>query len=170
MGLADILVPELQQEASTTRRVIERIPADKFSWKACDKSNTIGWVVNHLAEIPGWVVGTFENDVWDIHPAGGEPYQSPALATTEAVLELFDENVRSAVAALSKVSDEDLKRTWSLASGGNILLSCSKLDVMRYWVLNHSVHHRAILSVYMRLSGIPVPAIYGPSADEQPNF
>lgn len=170
MSLAEILLPELQLESSTTRRVIERIPADKYGWKPCEKSNSIGWVVNHLAEIPGWVVGTFESDVWDIHPAGGEPYQSPALTTPEAVLALFDENVRTAIASLSKASDDDLKRTWSLASGGNVMLSCTKADVMRYWVLNHSVHHRGILSVYMRLTGIPVPSIYGPSADEQPKF
>jgi uncharacterized damage-inducible protein DinB len=167
MSYSQLLVPELEMEMATTRRVIERIPTEKFGWKAHEKSNTMGWVVNHLAEIPGWVEGTLASDVWDICPVGGSPYQSPSFATIEDVLASFDANVAMAIKGLKAATDEELEKSWSLASGGQTLMTFRKLDVMRLWIISHTIHHRAILTVYMRLNDIPVPAVYGPSGDEQ---
>ncbi len=167
MSLAQLLLPELEIEMAGTRKVLERLPEDKLDWKAHSKSNTIGWVANHLAEIPGWVAGTVEMDNWDISPPGGEPYQSPNLTKPTEILALFDKNVAEGMASLAKASDETLGKTWSLLAGGQPLFTLPKLGVIRTFVINHMIHHRAIMTVYMRLNEIPVPALYGPSGDEQ---
>jgi uncharacterized damage-inducible protein DinB len=167
MSIAESILPEFDMEMASTRKVLERVPDDKLSWKAHDKSNTIGWVACHLAEIPGWVEGTLSADHWDIHPAGGEPYQSPQLDTTKSIVELFDANANAARDRIAAAPDEEFSKPWSLLMGGQTLFTMPKLGVIRTWVLNHTIHHRAHLCVYLRLNNIPVPAIYGPSADEQ---
>lgn len=167
MTIAESLLPEFEMEMAGTRRTLERIPDDKLDWTAHDKSNSIGWVACHLAEIPGWVEGTLTQEVWDLNPPDGEPYQSPKLDSTQAILELFDANVAQAKERLAKTPDEEFAKSWSLASGGETLLTMPKLAVMRTWVLNHTIHHRGHLCVYLRLNDIPVPALYGPSGDEE---
>lgn len=167
MSIAESILPEFDIEMSGTRKALERVPDDKFDWKAHEKSNSIGWVACHLAEIPGWVEGTLTQDTWDINPEGGEPYQTPALSSTQEILDLFDEHVASARKRIESTSDEEFAKTWSLLSAGEPLITTTKMKVMRTWVLNHIIHHRAILCVYLRLNDIPVPALYGPSADEQ---
>lgn len=166
MSISDSILPEFDHEMASTRKVLEAVPADKLDWKAHPKSNTIGWVANHLAEIVGWVDGTLTDDVWDMTPEGGEPYQSPALTSRDEILALFDENVAAARQRIAVTPDEEYAKSWSLVSGGEALLTSPKIGVIRTWVLNHTIHHRAHLCVYLRLNDVAVPGMYGPSADD----
>lgn len=166
MSYAETILPEFDQEVAGTRKVLERLPDDKLDWKAHPKSNTIGWNANHLAEMPGWVEGTLNQDAWDIAPADGEHYQTPQLTSKQEILDLFDRNVAAARRALESVGDETMSKTWSLLRGGTPLFTMPRSVVIRTFVLNHTVHHRAILCVYLRLNDIPVPGMYGPSGDE----
>ena len=166
MNYAQSILPEFDQEMASTRKVLERIPDDKLDWRAHPKSNTIGWNANHLAEIPGWVQGTLTTDRFEIAPVGGPRYQSPALKSRQEILELFDRNVAAARNALEAARDEDMGKMWSLTEGGKPLLTMPRAAAIRGFVLNHLIHHRAILCVYLRLNNIPVPALYGPSGDE----
>jgi len=166
MSYADSILPEFDQEMASTRKVLELLPEDKFQWQAHPKSNTIAWNANHLAEIPGWVAGTLSQPEWDIAPEGGERYQSPKLTTRQEILDLFDQNVVAARQALATVTDEAMGETWSLLEAGKPLFTMPRAAVIRSFVLNHAVHHRAILCVYLRLNDIQVPGMYGPSGDE----
>ncbi len=150
-----------------TRKVLERVPDDKLDWKAHTKSNTMGWVACHLAEIVGWVEETLTQDVWDINPQDGEPYQGVQLTSRQEILDLFDANVVAARQRIAATPDEEFAKSWSLLSAGEALITMPKLGVIRTWVLNHTIHHRGHLCVYLRLNDIPVPALYGPSGDEE---
>jgi uncharacterized damage-inducible protein DinB len=167
MKLAELLLPEFDQEMASTRKVLERIPEDKLEWKAHPKSNTIGWVGSHLAEIPGWVEGTLTQDSWDINPPGGEPYQTPKLTGRQQVLDMFDAGVEAARKAIAATTDEDFMKEWSLLSAGQPIITMPRYGVIRSFVINHAIHHRGHLCVYLRLNDVPVPGMYGPSADEQ---
>lgn len=164
-----MFLPEFEMEMVGTRKALERIPDDKLDWQAHENSNSIGWVANHLAEIPGWVEGTLTADVWDLNPEGGEPYQSPNLGSIQEILQLFDDNVATAKARLQRTPDEEFAKMWSLQNAGETMITMPKTGVMRIWVINHTIHHRGHLCVYLRLNDIPVPALYGPSGDEQPS-
>lgn len=166
MSIRQSLLPEYDAEMANTRKVLERIPEDKLEWKAHPKSNTIGWVGMHLAEIPGWTEPTLNKDFWDIAPVGEEPYRTPKATTLKAMLDLFDENVASGRAAIAAAEDEQFQQPWSLLMGGNPVLTMPRIGVIRTYVLNHSIHHRAHLCVYLRLNNVPVPGMYGPSGDE----
>ena len=166
MSYAETLLPEFDHEMASTRKVLERIPEDKLDWKAHGKSNTIGWNANHLAELPGWSVSILTQPNYDFAPIGGEPYQSPKLATRQEILDCFDRNVATARETLAGVKDEIMGDQWSLLAGGNPIFTMPRAAVVRSFLLNHMIHHRAILNVYLRLNDIPVPALYGPSGDE----
>jgi uncharacterized damage-inducible protein DinB len=166
MSYADTILPEFDQEMGMTRRVLERVPEDRLDWRAHPKSNTIGWNANHLAEIPGWVEGVLTLPSWNIAPAGGTPYRSPALVSRQEILHLFDKNVAAARKAISQVKDEEMAQEWSLLMGDKVLFAMPRSKVIRNILLNHTIHHRAILCVYLRLNDIPVPRLYGPSGDE----
>jgi uncharacterized damage-inducible protein DinB len=166
MSLAQSILPEFDQEMAGTRKTLERIPDDKLNWKAHPKSNTIGWVGSHLVEIPGWVEGTLTQPDWDVNPPGGEPYRTPVLKSRQAMLEAFDANVAAARKAIEKTSDAEFHKEWSLLDAGQPIVTMPRIGVIRSFVLNHTVHHRAILCVYLRLNDIPVPGLYGPSGDE----
>jgi uncharacterized damage-inducible protein DinB len=166
MSYAETILPEFDQEMAGTRKVLERIPEDKLGWKAHPKSNTIGWNANHLAEIPGWVEGTLNRTEWDIAPADGEPYRTPDLTSRQEILDLFDRNVATARKAIESVSDEAMQENWSLLQEGRPLFTMPRSAVVRSFVLNHLIHHRAHLCVYLRLNDVPVPGLYGPSGDE----
>lgn len=167
MTIAETILPEFDMEMAGTRKALERVPDDKLDWKAHSKSNSIGWVATHLAEIVGWVEGTLTKDTWDINPEGGEPYQVPQLNSRQEILDQFDANVATARKRIEATSDEEFAKSWSLLSAGQALITMPKAGVIRTWVLNHSIHHRGHLCVYLRLNDIPVPALYGPSGDEQ---
>lgn len=166
MSIAESILPEFEHETANTRKVLERVPEDKLEWKAHPKSNTIGWVAAHLAEIPGWVAGTMQQESWDLNPPGGEPYRTPTATSRKQILEIFDKNVAEAKAALAAAKDPDFFKNWSLLSGGQTLFTMPRMAVIRTFVLNHMIHHRAHLCVYLRLNDVPVPALYGPSGDE----
>ena len=167
MTIAQTFLPEFEREMASTRKVLERVPDDKLDWKAHPKSNTIGWNANHLAEIPGWVAGTLQQDSWDLDPVDGERYQSPEFTSRQEILDLFDKNVAAAREALAATPDDAFGQEWSLKAQGKALFTMPRYDVIRSFVINHIVHHRAILTVYYRLNDIPVPALYGPSGDEE---
>jgi Uncharacterized protein conserved in bacteria len=166
MSISANLLPEFEHEMRTTRLTLERIPNDKFNWAPHEKSMSFGSLASHLADIPSWVCGTINHDSLDLAPPDGPARALPQPKSREEVLELFDMNVASARQSLAGASDEVLLADWSLLAGGKNLLTMPRVGVIRKWVLNHTIHHRAQLSVYLRLNNIPVPAIYGPSADE----
>lgn len=158
-----MVLPEFDMEMANTRKILAAVPDHLLDWQAHPTSRTIGWNANHLAEIPGWVAGTLSATVWDFAPVGGEPYKSPELRSSREILELFDKNVAAARNALEAASDEQLNVIWSLAAGGNVLMSMPRSAVVRIWVLNHTIHHRAHLIVYLRLNGIALPEMYNPA-------
>ena len=166
MAYADALLPEFDQEMANTRKVLERIPDDKLDWKAHPKSHTIGWNANHIADLPHWLVEVLSKPSLDIAPVGGEPYTSPKLTSRREILDLFDRNIAAARNAIATASDEDMAQMWSLLQGGNPIFTAPRSAVVRGMVLNHILHHRAHLLVYLRLNDIPVPGMYGPSGDE----
>jgi len=166
MSISQSMLPEFDHEMAGTRKVLERIPDDKLNWKAHDKSNTMGWVGAHLANIPHWAVMTLTKDELDIAPVGKESYKTPLCHSTKEILEQFDKNVAAARAAIVAAPDAELFKPWSLLMGGKTMFTMPKIAVLRAWVMNHSIHHRAHLCVYLRLNNIPVPGLYGPSADE----
>ena len=166
MSIAESILPEFDQEMAGTRKVLERVPNDKLDWRAHPKSNTIGWVGSHLANIPLWTKFTIAQDSLDIAPKEGEPYRTPVMASHEAMVEEFDRNVAEARKAIEGASDAEFMQMWSLLSGGETILTMPKIAVIRSFVLNHSIHHRAYLCSYLRLNDIPVPGLYGPSGDE----
>jgi uncharacterized damage-inducible protein DinB len=168
MNVADLLLPEFNEEMSNTRKVLERIPDDKLEWKAHPKSNTIGWVGAHLAEIPGWLAPTIEQDSWDIHPVGGEPYRTPTFGSSREILASFDANVAAAQKVLPTATNEALMKNWSLLMQGKPIFTMTRYSCIRSFMINHTVHHRAFLCSYLRLNDIPVPGMYGPSGDENP--
>lgn len=167
MSYADTILPELDHEMASTRTVLERVPDDKLDWRPHPKSNTIGWNANHLAELPGWGISILTQPQFDFAPVGGQRYESPKLRTRQAILDLFDRNVASIRKAITEVHDKDMSQPWSLVGGGKTIFTMPRGAVIRSFVLNHMIHHRAILSVYLRLNDIPVPGMYGPSGDEE---
>jgi len=166
MSISQSLLPEFDQEMANTRKVLERIPDDKLDWKAHPKSNTIGWVSKHLADLPSWTTATLQHESLDIAPPGGPAFKLPEAKTRKAMLELFDKNVAEARTAISATSDADFMKTWTLLKGGQKIFAMPRIGVVRSMVLNHSIHHRGHLCVYLRLNDVPVPALYGPSGDE----
>jgi uncharacterized damage-inducible protein DinB len=171
MALSEALLPEFDHEMANTRKSLERAPEDKFGWKPHAKSPTLGWLATHLAMLPGWAVYTLEQDSLDLAPPGGPAPAPAAEAKSRAeLLEMFDRNTSQARAAIAGASDQRLLEPWSLLKGGTVILTMPRTAVLRGFVMNHSIHHRAQLGVYLRLNDVPVPALYGPSADEQGSF
>jgi uncharacterized damage-inducible protein DinB len=166
MSMNDALLPEFDKEMANTRKTLERVPEDKFSWKPHDKSGTMGWLANHVADIPEWTSYTIDQDSLDMAPNGVPVPQPPSPKTTKEMLAKFDKNVAAGRAALTKTSEAHLLKNWSLLSNGETFISMPRIECLRTWVMNHIIHHRAQLGVYLRLNNIAVPAIYGPSADE----
>ncbi len=168
MGLSESLLPEFDIEMANTRKTLERVPEDKSDWKPHEKSAAMGGLATHLSNIPTWAVYTIDQDLLDLAP-GGKPLPHAEIAKSQAeLLATFDANAAQARAAIAGASDAELFKPWSLMSNGNTILTLPKIAVLRSFVMNHLIHHRAQLGVYLRLNDIPVPAIYGPSADESP--
>jgi uncharacterized damage-inducible protein DinB len=165
--LKEMLLPEFDMEMDNTRRTLERVPDEKFGWKPHEKSGTLGWMASHVANIPHWAKITMEQDSLDLAPAGGSKYVAPKPANRKEVLEVFDKNRAEARAALAAGDDAAYAQPWALLMGGKELFSEPRSAVIRRMVLNHIIHHRGQLTVYLRLLNVPVPGLYGPSADEQ---
>jgi uncharacterized damage-inducible protein DinB len=167
MTLREALLAEFDQEMAKTRRSLERVPDDRLEWRPHPKSSTLGRLATHLAEIPAWGVTALEQDSFDVAPPGSAPHPPAFIGSHREILNLFDKNVAAARAALAGVDDGSLAKPWSLLSGGKTIFTLPRLSVLRNFVLNHTIHHRAQLGVYLRLNDLPVPALYGPSADEE---
>lgn len=163
MKLSELLLEELQHEALGTRKILERVPDEKLGWQPHQKSMTIGRLAAHIAEIPGWLHETIMQDELDFATAN---FNSTPLDNTTALLQAFEENLAKGVNALKDANDETINDIWTLRNGSQVFLQMPRIGVIRGLVLNHVVHHRGQLSVYLRLLGIPVPGLYGPSADE----
>jgi len=160
---AQAFLNELENEAKVTRSCLERVPADKFDWKPHEKSMSMGRLATHCAEMFGWTKPTLKQDVLDFATGDLVPFEPK---TTEDLLAFFDDHIATAKAVLAETPDEVFMTNWTLRNGETEYFTMPKIAVMRTFVLNHIVHHRGQLSVYLRLNDIPVPSIYGPSADE----
>ena len=166
MAISQALLPEFDQEFANTRKMLERIPEEKLSWKPHPKSFSMEDLATHIAEVPGWMGVTIAQDSFDVAPPGGPTYQRPKLASTKEILDMFDKSVPIARAALAKASDEQFMQPWSMLKAGQVMFTMPKITVVRSFLMNHNIHHRAQLGVYLRLNDVPVPGLYGPSADE----
>lgn len=166
MRISDTLLPEFDQEMANTRRTLERVPDEKFDWTPHQKSMAMGALATHLANIPTWAVHALEKDSIDLAPVGAPPLRVEPARTCSEVLERFDKAVSQARAVIEEASNERLLQPWSLLSGGKTVMTLPRVAVLRGFVMNHNIHHRAQLGVYLRLNDIAVPSIYGPSADE----
>ncbi len=166
MALSEALLPEFDHEMANTRRTLERVPDGKFAWKPHERSGSMGWLATHLANIPSWAVFVINQDSLDLAPQGVPAQPPPAANSRKELLEAFDKNVSAARAAIADAGDSHLVKPWSLLKNGNVILTMPRIAVLRSFVMNHSIHHRAQLGVYLRLNNVPLPAIYGPSADE----
>jgi uncharacterized damage-inducible protein DinB len=169
MPLADWLIPEFDEEMAATRRVLERVPDGKAGWKPHPKSMTLGRLATLVAELPAWAVNAVTRDELDIMPPGGPAPKFAALESRARILELFDKNAGEARAAIARTADPEFQKPWVFKVAGRTVNTSPKFTVYRRTVLNHLVHHRGQLTVYLRLIGVPVPAVYGPTADE-PHF
>jgi uncharacterized damage-inducible protein DinB len=167
MRISDALLAEFDQEMKTTRKCLERIPDDKFNYKPHPRSFDMGALAVHIATMLDWGALTLESDSFDYAPEGGEPYVPPVAKKNAELLALFDKAAREFRAALAAAEDEAMMRPWSLKAAGKTLFTMPKVAVFRGMIFNHLIHHRGQLTVYLRLNEIPVPALYGPSADEQ---
>lgn len=161
MNIAASLLPEFDQEMATTRRLLERVPSDKAAWKPHQKSFALGHLAQLVARMPGWVTQTVRDGELDLSEAPGY-----SLESTEALLAEFDRNVGAARQALGGATDADFVAPWSLRNGARILFTAPRGTVVRTHI-SHLIHHRGQLSVYLRLLDVPLPSIYGPTADER---
>lgn len=164
MSIAETLLPEFDREMGLTRRLLDRVPDGQFAWKPHEKSMTLGRLAEHLAELPGWVKISIVDHGIDMSTRRPADYTSPA--TRVAVLEMFDKNAAEARATLNGRTDAELLAPWTLKAQGKEVFTMPKASVLRGFVMNHIIHHRGQMSVYLRLQNVPVPSIYGPSADE----
>jgi uncharacterized damage-inducible protein DinB len=166
MGLGSSMLPEYDHEMAGTRKTLERVPEDRLAWRPHPKSMTLGALASHVANVPSWTVPTIEEASLDVAP-GGVPLRQEEMASRKALLEHFDRHVAAGRAALASASDETLRAPWSLLADGKTHFTLPRVAVLRSFVLNHNVHHRAQLGVYLRMLDVPVPGPYGPSADER---
>lgn len=163
--IVDTFLAELDQEAATTRRVLERVPNDKLGWKPHAKSMSLGQLALHVAATPGAVANFLMKDDLDI---AGVSFDQPAATSAAELLPALDESIKAAKEVLTGLDDQRAMATWKLTRGGKEVFAAPRIVVARTIMLNHWYHHRGQLSVYLRLLDIPVPSIYGPSADENP--
>ena len=165
MPLVDALLPEFDHEMAVTRKVLERVPDGQFEWKPHQKSMSLGQLAQHLATIPTWGKVAMSQAAYDL-ANDQRPGASGQLPTRNEILSLFDRNVSDARAALVGKGDGEMMAPWTLERGAHMIFSMPKASVWRSFVMNHLIHHRAQLGVYLRMHDIPLPSVYGPSADE----
>jgi uncharacterized damage-inducible protein DinB len=166
VAINQALLGEFDHEMANARKTLERVPDDKFDWKPHSKSMSMGGLTAHIAMIPSWAKMTMETQQFDVNPPGGQPVAQPQLKTRAEALAFFDKGVPEARAAIAAATDEAMMQPWSLLNGGKPVFAMPRVAVLRNMIMNHMIHHRAQLGVYLRMNDLPVPAIYGPSADE----
>ena len=167
MSIAEMLLPEWDAEMATTRRVLERVPDDRGEWKPHPRSFAMAHLAQLVARMPGWAAMMMKHPEIDIAPKEGRAAQPYTIEKTETLLAEFDRNVAEGRAALAAGTDEDFQAPWTLKAGGVAVDTNSRYLMLRTTMLNHLVHHRAQLGVYLRLVEVPVPSMYGPTADER---
>ena len=167
MNLPELFAAQLEREAVGSRRALERVPEGRPDWKPHEKSMPLGYLATLVATMPDWLAMMVERDELDLNPPGGQGYKPASTATNRELLQAFEDSLGRARAALKNTSDEHLMTSWRLLVGGNVVGQ----DPRHVWLADtftHQAHHRGQLTVYLRLNGVAVPAIYGPSADERP--
>ncbi len=168
MAILESLLPELDHEWTMARTSLERVPGDQLAWKPHDKSPAMGWLAGHIANIPTWGTIAMTGTELDMEPGGQRIEPPPEPETPDELLETFDKNLADMRAAVKGAADADFIVEWSLLMNGANVMTMPRIAVIRSFVINHMIHHRAQLGVYLRLNDVPVPSIYGPSADENP--
>lgn len=163
MTLSAALLPEFDHEMANTRKTLERVPEDKFGWKPHEKSTSLGKLAGHLAQLPNLAKFIVGQDSLDVTSRLGGPLEP---SSREQVLQEFDKSTDMARAAIAGASDQNLLQSWTLRAGEKVIFTLPRIGALRAMVMNHMIHHRAQLGVYLRLNDVPVPATYGPSADE----
>lgn len=166
MTIGQSMLMEFEEEMKNTRKVLERVDDTQWDWKPHAKSGSVGWLAGHIATMPGWITMTLQTEELDYAPVNGPSYEPPKIENRQQLLAELDKNVSEARTALANVSDADIMKDWTLLAGGHKIFTLPRVACIRSMVLNHIIHHRAQLTVYYRLLGIPVPGLYGPSADE----
>jgi uncharacterized damage-inducible protein DinB len=167
MPMSDALLPEFDQETAGTRKSLARVPDDKFDWKPHEKSYSFQELSTHLSNLPRWTVMIANETDFDVAPVGEEPPRQEPVGSAEEAVRMFDENAAAAREAIAGLSDEQMMETWTLLAGGEEVFSMPRAAVIRSTIMNHMIHHRAQLGVYLRLNDVPVPSLYGPTADEE---
>jgi len=165
MPLTDALLPEFDHEMAVTRRLLERAPLAQADWKPHEKSMSLGELTTHLANIPTWAPVLIHKDGYDMAGDAGERHD--VIRNTKDLLASFDANVAEARKHLAEASDAELMKPWTLRAGEHVVFTQPRAGVLRGFLFSHSIHHRGQLSVYLRLQNVPLPSIYGPSADER---
>ncbi len=163
--IAELLVAELEREAVGTRRMLERVPEGKNDWKPHEKSMPLGYLAALVATMPGWIAAMIEQDQLDVTAAG--EHQTRSASTTRELLEKFDKALDQARTALAGTTDEHLMTSWRMLAGGHVVAEQLRYVAIRDGALNHLAHHRGQLTVYLRLNDVPLPSLYGPTADEK---
>jgi uncharacterized damage-inducible protein DinB len=164
MAVKDSFIGELKHESSLTKRMLEKVPLEKKDWKPHEKSMTLGRLATHVAEIPHWISRVVTLDEFDFLVQG---FSSHTAASQEELMTIFNEKLNKAIADLQSMDDETFNKIWTVRRGDQIMFNTPKKIAIRGWAFNHMIHHRGQLSVYLRLLDVPVPGMYGPSADEK---
>jgi len=167
MSLSQALLPEFDHEMAGTRKTLERVPETQLGWRPHTRSMTLGGLASHLANLPSWIGYTVERDSLDLAPVGQPALRQDEKTSRQALLDHFDRHLAEGRTLLAAASDETLLAPWTLLGGGKPYFTMPRVAVLRSFVMNHNVHHRAQLGVYLRLLDVAVPGLYGPSADEQ---
>jgi uncharacterized damage-inducible protein DinB len=165
MNFSEPLIAELKHEAATTRKMLERVPQDSMTWQPHEKSMTLGRLAAHIGALPRLLVAMLEGDEYDSNDFKA---QSPSADNLSGILEAFDKNISDALELLKTQSDERMLTPWRYRNGEQLLVEMPRLAAIRFVALNHIFHHRGQLSVYLRLRHVPLPSVYGPTADESP--
>ena len=167
MAFKDTILPDFDREMDNTRRTLERVPDDKFSWQPHAKAGTLGWIAGHISNRPIWADMTMKEDSLNLAPSTGSAPTMPKPANRKELLANFEKNRADARAALAAADDAAYAKPWALFMGEQELFREPRAAVLRRMIFNHMIHHRGQLTVYLRLLDVPVPGLYGPSADEQ---
>jgi uncharacterized damage-inducible protein DinB len=165
VSIAQTILPEFDHETAKTRLLLERVPEERADWKPHLKSRTLGELVVHLAMLPNWTPVTLKQPEYDTNPTGAEPSSLAHFESIAKTIGAYDQAVKSAREILVGTTDGEMMAPWVLKNGGKVLFTMPRVTVFRAFVLNHSIHHRGQLSVYLRMCDVAIPAIYGPTAD-----
>jgi len=165
MPIAESMLPEFDHETATTRTLLERVPEDKAAFRPHVKSMSLGELAMHVATLPRWAPITLKETQFDTNPPGGQPYAPPPFESLVTMLAAYDEGVETSRAMLVSATDAELMVPWALKTAGKTVFTMPRVAVFRAFIMNHAIHHRGQLSVYLRMCDVPLPSIYGPTAD-----